>query len=45
MNGAEVLRHPLPMIEALEEEKPNIEELETKEEPGILERLEKATDN
>jgi hypothetical protein len=30
---------------AEEEVRPNIEEVETQEEPGILERLEKATDN
>jgi hypothetical protein len=45
MNGAKVLRFPLPMIEVVEEEMPNIEEMETQEELGILERLKKATDN
>jgi hypothetical protein len=45
MNGAKVLRVPLPMKEVVEEEMPNIEEMETQEEPGILERLGKATDN
>ncbi len=34
MKGAEVLRVPLPMIEAVKEERSNIEEVETQEEPG-----------
>ncbi len=33
------------MTEVVGKEMPNIEEMETQEEPGILERLEKATDN
>jgi hypothetical protein len=45
MNGAKVLRVPLPMTEVVKEERSNIEEMETQEEPGILERLEKVTDN
>jgi hypothetical protein len=40
MNGAKVLRFPLPMTEVVGKEMPNIEEMETQEEPGILERLE-----
>jgi hypothetical protein len=35
MNGANVLRVPLPMTEVVGKEMPNIEELETQEEPGI----------
>jgi hypothetical protein len=37
MNGAKVLRVPLPMTEVVGKEMPNIEELETQEKPGILE--------